>query len=120
MLSLDGSNSCGDCGRYRAHCRLLAGDVYDLKVDGDLLKTGNSFKELVYVCEPRGVVKMRKSGSRCSHSSFGDIERKGILRLGSSNAINEVLESQVDARNLLIACVTLELVDGAGKAFGFS
>lgn len=120
MLSLDGGDGCGNCRRYRACYRLLDRGVHDLRVDRDLLETGNCFRELVCLCELRGVVKTRGSGSRCSRFSFGDVEERGILWLDSSNAINEVLEGRVDARSFPITCVALELMDVAGKALDFS
>ena len=119
MLGLDIGNGRSDRRCYCACYGLLERGVHDLRVSCDFLETGNCFKELVCVCEPRGVVKTREKGCCCSCFSLGDAKKRGIYWLGSSYAIDEFLEGGIDARSLTIACVALELVDGTGKALGF-
>ena len=82
-------------------------------------KTGNCLRKLVCVCEPGGIIKTR--GSRCSCFCFssGNVAEREIYWLGSSYAVDELLQGGLDAGSLLIACVALEFADGTGKAFGF-
>lgn len=119
ILSLDSSN--GHCNRKcnRAYYKLLDEGVYDLKVSGDFLETGNYFKELVYICEPRDVVKIRRSGSCCSYPSFRDVKKKRIFCLNNSYTFDELLKRRLNVRSLLIACIALELVDGVDKSINF-
>ena len=42
-----------------------------------------------------------------------------IYWLGSSHAVDELLQGGLYARGLPMACVALELVNGTGKALGF-
>ena len=119
MLGLNIGDGFGDCRCHRARYRLLEGGVHDLRISCNFLKTGNCFRELVCVCEPGGVVKTRKSGCCCSSFSLGDTKKREIYWLGSSYAIGEFLQSEIDVRSLLIAFVVLKLVDGTGKALGF-
>ena len=119
VLGLDIGDGCGDCRCHRAHYRLLEGGVHDLRVSCDLLETSNCFREFVCVCELGRVVKTRGSGCCCSCFSLRDAKKRGIYWLGSSYAIDKLLQSGINVRSLLIACVALELVDGIGKALGF-
>lgn len=118
MLGLDNGNGCSNHRFYYAYYRLLDRGVYDLKVSNNFLKTGNYFRELVYICEPGGIVKMTESRFCYSCSFFGDVEKR-VFWLDGSYAINNFLEGGVNGRSLFIACVILELVDSTGKAFRF-
>lgn len=119
VLGLDSGNGYGNCRCHHTCYRLLKRGVHDSKVSYDLLKMGNCFRELVCVCELRGVIKLRENGCYYSCFSLRDVERRGILWLSSSDAIDKVLEGQVNARSLPIAYVMLELMDGIGKALNF-
>lgn len=98
---------------------MLKRRVHDLRVSNNFLETGNCFRELVFVCELRGVVKTRGSGYCCSYFSLGDAKNRGIYWLDRSYAIDKFLEGKIDVRSLLIACGVLELVDSMGKALDF-
>lgn len=90
-----------------------------MRVSYDFLEAGNCFRELVYVCKPKGVVKTRESGCYYFCFSFEDAKKRGIYWFGSSYAIDEFLQGGIDVRSLFIACVALEFVDGMGKALSF-
>ena len=90
-----------------------------MRVSYEFFEMGNCCRKLVCVHEPGGVVKTRGSGCCCSCFSFGNVEERGIYRLGSSYAVDELLQGGLDTRSLPIVCVALELVDGTSKAFGF-
>lgn len=51
---------------------------------------------------------MRGSRFCCLCFFLGDVQETEIYRLGSSHAINECLQDQIDAKRLLIARVTLK------------
>lgn len=119
VLGLDGGDGRCNCKCHRAYYRLLDEGVHGLRVSGDFLETDDRFRELVYICEPRDVVKTRGSGSRCSYPSFGDVKKRGILCLNGSYVFDELLKRRVNVRSLLIACIALELVDGVGKSLDF-
>ena len=119
MLSLDGGDDCGNCRCHRACYQLLEGGVYSLRVSYEFFETGNCFKKLVCVCEPGGVVKTRRSICSCSCFPSSNIAEREIYWLGSSYAVDELLQDGLDAGSLLIACVMLEFADGMDKAFGF-
>lgn len=90
-----------------------------MRISDNFLKTGNCFRELVFVCELGGVVKTRGSGYCCSYFSLADAKKRGIYWLDRSYAIDKFLEDKINVKSLLIACGVLELVDGTGKALGF-
>lgn len=119
MLGLDIGDGCSDCRYYHAHYRLLKRKVHDLKVSYDSLEIGNCFREFLSVCEPGGVIKTRKSGCCCFCFSLRNTKKRGIYCLNNSYAINKFLQGRINARNLIIACIILELVDGTSKALGF-
>ena len=119
MLGLDGGNRCSDRRRDSARYRLLEGRVHSARVSYDFREMDNGFRKLVYVCEPARIVKTRESRRSCSCFPFGNVEARRIYRLGSSHAVDELLQGGLDARGLPIACVALELVNGTGKALGF-
>lgn len=50
---------------------------------------------------------------------FGNIKKRGIFRLGSSYAVDKLLQGGLDAKNLFIAYVTLKLMDDMDKALEF-
>lgn len=60
MFGLDSSDGYDNRRCYYVYYRLLDRRVYDLRVSGDFLKISNCFKELVYVCELGGVIKIKK------------------------------------------------------------
>lgn len=119
MLSLDKSNGCSNRKHHSACYPLLERGVHSLRVSYDFFETGNCFRKLICVCEPRRVVKTRGSRSCCSCFSFEDVKKREIYQLGSSHTVNEFLQSDFNVKNLLIAYVALKLMDDMGKALGF-
>ena len=119
VFGLDRGDDCDDRRYHHACYRLLEGGVHSLRVSYDFLKPGNCFRKLVCVCDPGKIVKTRRSGYYYSCFSFGDVEKRGIYWLSNSYVVNELLQGGLDARSLLIACVTLKLMDGTDKVLGF-
>lgn len=116
MLHLNGGNGYGNRRHYRACYQLLEGKVHSLRISYNFLKMGNCFRKLVCVCEPKRVIKVRKSRCCYSYFSFGDVKKRGIYWLDRSYAVDKLLQDGLDTRSLFIPFVVLKLVDGTSIA----
>lgn len=81
MLSLDSNNRCDNCRYYCVCYWLLEGRVHDFGVSNDLFQMGNYYSKLVYVCEPRRVVKTRGSDVATLVFLLGTSKRWGFVSL---------------------------------------
>lgn len=79
VLGLDNGDGYRNCKCYYACYRLLDREVHNLKISDDFFKTSKRFRQLVCVYKPKDIVKMSKSGSRCSCFFLRTLRREGFF-----------------------------------------
>ena len=83
-----------------------------------LFKTGNCYRELIYVCEPRKVVRWQGLFSRpCTMLGKGKFEKKDKYK-----GVNDCLQVWINLRAFCTSRILLKLYYCASKrgCFGFS
>ena len=111
MFGLNSGDGGGHSRQDSVCYRLLERGVYDLGVSSNLFKTGDSYRELVCVCEPERVVRRRWS-SKCSCTTLGQGE---LQKKGRYEEVNEGLQAWIDSRASGTSFISLKLCYHASK-----
>lgn len=119
MIVFDSGDGCQNHGSYHTCYKLMRGEVHYIGVGCDFVKIGNCSRKLVCVYELGKIVKTGGIRYYCSSFLSSDVEKGEIYWRGSSYMIDELLQGGINARSLLIAYITLEVVDDMGKTLDF-